>query len=117
MAPPRSDQRHRERYTQVLGGKVADSETAPDFADRQNPFHYASVTSAAGWLRGTCVTTVWDEFGFKANPYGTSQLAPTAEGERLLVGRSREVRRLHRHWSSMTLMHRLRARTESARQA
>ncbi|WP_141772855.1 hypothetical protein [Mycobacterium malmoense] len=47
------------------------------------------------------MSTVWEEFGFKANPYGTSQLMPTAEGERLLVGRSREVRRLHRHWSSM----------------
>lgn len=45
--------------------------------------------------------TVWDEFGFKANPYGTSQLSPTAEGERLLVGREKEVRRLHRHWASM----------------
>lgn len=44
---------------------------------------------------------VWAEFGFASNPYTTSQLSPTAEGADLLVGREKEVKRLHRHWASM----------------
>lgn len=40
--------------------------------------------------------SIWTDFGFRENPYSTSQLPPTEEGETLLVGRRRELESLKR---------------------
>lgn len=40
------------------------------------------------------MTNVWSEFGFRENPYSTTPVPPTAEGEALLVGREQDLRRL-----------------------
>jgi hypothetical protein len=37
----------------------------------------------------------WTDYGFRENPYSTRAIEPTDEGVNLLVGRVREVRRLH----------------------
>ncbi len=38
--------------------------------------------------------SVWEQFGFRENPYTTSPISASDEGERLLVGREPELRRL-----------------------
>lgn len=37
---------------------------------------------------------IWGDLGFRENPYATTPVPPTAEGENLLVGRENELRRL-----------------------
>lgn len=37
---------------------------------------------------------IWDDYGFKASPYTPDPVPPTATGERLLVGRTDELRRV-----------------------
>ncbi|MGY1987127.1 hypothetical protein ACI792_12960 [Blastococcus sp. SYSU DS0669] len=37
---------------------------------------------------------LWMEYGFRQNPYATTPVPPTEEGEKLLVGRTRELRQL-----------------------
>jgi hypothetical protein len=44
--------------------------------------------------------SLWTDLGFRANPYSTTPIPPTEEGERLLVGRERPLRRLTRGISS-----------------
>ena len=41
------------------------------------------------------LVSIWTEYGFRENPYGTKAIAPSAEGVNLLVGRTGDVRRLH----------------------
>lgn len=43
---------------------------------------------------------LWEQFGFRENPYGTTPIPGDAEGERLLVGRDTEQRRLARRITS-----------------
>ncbi len=45
--------------------------------------------------------SLWESFGFRENPYATVPISPTAEGERLLVGRGRELHRLLRDLASL----------------
>lgn len=40
------------------------------------------------------MANVWSEFGFRENPYSTTPVPPTAEGQALLVGREKDLRRL-----------------------
>lgn len=40
--------------------------------------------------------SIWTDFGFRENPYSTSQLPASEEGEQLLVGRDDELARLKR---------------------
>lgn len=42
------------------------------------------------------MVSLWNELGFRENPYETSPVPPTEEGNELLVGRDREIRRLLR---------------------
>lgn len=43
---------------------------------------------------------IWTDFGFRENPYATWPIAPDEEGERLLVGRDAELRKLALYLSS-----------------
>src|SRR5690242_1753036 len=45
---------------------------------------------------GSPPMSLWTDFGFRENPYSAKQLPPTEEGERMLVGRDEELRRLKR---------------------
>lgn len=47
--------------------------------------------------------SVWSEFGFRESPYATDPIPPTDEGDRLLVGREREIRQLRNHLTSSAL--------------
>ncbi|HEY5052626.1 MAG TPA: hypothetical protein VII45_04370 [Solirubrobacterales bacterium] len=40
--------------------------------------------------------TLWNDYGFRENPYSTKAIPPTEEGAYLLVGRAGEAKRLHR---------------------
>jgi DNA-binding MarR family transcriptional regulator len=40
--------------------------------------------------------TLWNEYGFRENPYSTKAIPPTEEGAELLVGREGAANRLHR---------------------
>jgi hypothetical protein len=40
------------------------------------------------------VNSIWPDFGFRVSPYATTPIPATAEGEKLLVGRNTELRRL-----------------------
>jgi hypothetical protein len=40
------------------------------------------------------MSTIWSDFGFRESSYDTTPIPATAEGEKLLVGRSTELRRL-----------------------
>jgi MoxR-like ATPase len=44
--------------------------------------------------------SVWNEFGFRENPYATTPVPPTEEGQRLLVGRENELSQLLLYLSS-----------------
>ena len=38
--------------------------------------------------------SIWTDFGFRGSPYGTDPIPPTAEGDRLLVGRDKPLKSL-----------------------
>ena len=40
------------------------------------------------------MNSIWPDFGFRVSPYATTPIPATAEGEKLLVGRNTELRRL-----------------------
>jgi len=47
--------------------------------------------------------SVWEELGFKDNPYSTDPVPPTDEGLQLLVGREKELARLRMTLTSSML--------------
>lgn len=47
--------------------------------------------------------SIWSDFGFRESPYATDPIPPTEEGDRLLVGREREIKRLTNHLTSSGL--------------
>src|SRR4051812_21806634 len=46
--------------------------------------------------------SVWEELGYRDNPYSTEPVPPNEEGRRLLVGRERELARLRMSLTSST---------------
>lgn len=44
---------------------------------------------------------IFEGFGFSENPYAVAPLSGDAMGSRLLVGRDKEVLKLHKHWTSV----------------
>jgi hypothetical protein len=47
--------------------------------------------------------SIWPQFGFRESPYATKPIPPTEEGDQLLVGRNREIRRLTSQLTSSSL--------------
>src|SRR5262245_29826871 len=63
--------------------------------------HSTKVESRAGHVSGGLYpVTIWEQFGFRENPYTTSPITANEEGVRLLVGRDKELKRLWAYLSS-----------------
>jgi hypothetical protein len=55
--------------------------------------HQTARFADAGGTIGT-VTSIWNAYGFRDSPYATAPVPANEEGQRLFVGRSKELRRL-----------------------
>jgi DNA-binding MarR family transcriptional regulator len=63
-------------------------------------FGGASAAAAVYSADMTSPGSIWDEYGFSANPYSTDPIDPSAGGRDLLVGRAKEVRLVTRQLAS-----------------
>lgn len=72
----------------------------PTPADEDIPKLIAEVDG--DWATGERgIMNIFEGFGFSENPYAVAPLSGDAMGSRLLVGRDKEVLKLHKHWTSV----------------